>query len=87
MNNAKEMFEKIGYNDQGNRNDECELFVYEKTVTKNNGFEFRQETHSIIISCDSSVIKIVDKTGEKLPISYLEIQAIHQQMKELGWLE
>ena len=82
---AQEMFEKLDYHDNGNRMCKCEIYVYENTETRSIGNEFYQQGISIIIEVDSTVIKQEDN-GKILPITYLEIQAIHQQMKELGWL-
>jgi hypothetical protein len=85
--NAKEMFDKLGYSDVGNRNDECEVCCYEKTRTQSIGYDFYQQSISIILTIDCAVTKIIDASGEKLELNCEEIQAIHQQMKELGWLD
>lgn len=84
--NAKEMFEKLGYAcDEG-----CDSITYSKYIDLKNG-----GVAHCYIDFDK-VNKIVEKDKSEAGFSHKhynskitleELQAINQQVKELGWLD
>ena len=83
---AKEMFEKLGYKIglPYNSKNENYAILFDKDFG-NKYHEIRFMLRDKTIQC--SKIFYDDKKMWALTISVEEIQAIHQQMKELGWIE
>ena len=72
---AKEMFEKLGY--EYTKDDE--LIIYKRKIN-----DFESNIYFYI------KLKIFWKTngmGNELAFTYKELQAINQQVRELGWLD
>ena len=77
---AKEIFEKLDYF-QSSEDDEEEL-VYNKNLE-------HTESYYRYISFDKTnkVVEVDDNSTEPFYLQAEELQAIHQQCKELGWYE
>ena len=76
MSKADEMFEKLGYK-KNNRQD-CWLEYYREQFEVEKKVAFEKNIH---------VFFVETKTGESMPASMDELQAIIQKCKELGWIE
>ena len=73
--NAKEMFEKLGYEKQ-----ETERYIkYVQSFEEGNG--------SIEFSKIDRTICSYLNYGEALPIDTKDVKALIQQVKELGWID
>lgn len=74
---AQEMFEELGYEQTYCKNSLIEYRNDEITKT----IQFYDFTHCVRIDVD------LIQNVEELTLSDKEERAIHQQMKELGWIE
>ena len=76
---AKEMFEELGYECNENEWD----LTYSKTIINNQFY-----TSPITINFRKMIDETIEKydfNGNSVPINLLELKAINQQCKELGW--
>jgi len=86
--NAKEMFEKLGYKQELRK-------VNPKSYTKDDWIIYHKGIHgqAFVFSLNNLTLwtnnyeNIDSDSGEIYGITPQEIQAITQQMKELGWIE
>lgn len=79
---AEVMFEELGYIKDGEN--EWDL-TYSKTII-NNQFYTSPITINFRKMTDETICKY-DAVGNSVPINILELKAINQQCKELGWEE
>lgn len=76
MKNAKEMFEELGYKQQGILHDIFFIYYKEKA-----GVEISFDLE------DKTFIKYSRVMGVYITITMKELQAINKQVYELGWLD
>lgn len=72
--NAREMFKKLGYK-------------YNKYRDRNQMIEYRKEDSTSVLFWIKERVFSVSEYCEPKDITVDEFKAIHQQLKELGWIE
>lgn len=76
---AQEMFEELGFRKNNSKCYDKQHILYEKSVM--NG------TDILRVEFKNEYVICTDGCNRFLKTSWYMIRAIHQQMKELGWIE